>query len=373
MNRRSLLTLSFVALVPTLASAGQKPEPLPAGSSPAPGRLAWFARYQEARSGPESTETVTRTFKVGASGSLDITNLAGAIVVTGTPGDQIVVTAVKRVRGNAPDARAQMDAILIDASETSGRVEVRTVARRMKQLSTWVDYTVQVPYGTAVAARSLAGDVKVMKVKGDVQLESTNGTVEAIGTPRLVRVKTVSGDILLSDAAAGDALAASTVSGRLVAKMLKAKSLDFASISGDVVLVNTSCERAQVRSVNGALEFLGPLIKGGRYEFISHSGDVRLKLGGPAGFEIAAKTFSGDVRSEMDLTLDPVNPNLPPGVPQHRDVRGTFGDGGALVLVKTFSGSVVVGRAAAEKSAPETKPEQLSKPKPKPDKKSREK
>ena len=58
------------------------PPALPAAAVPAPERVAWFARFQDARSGPESIETVTRTFKVGPTGSLDIFNLAGPIVVT---------------------------------------------------------------------------------------------------------------------------------------------------------------------------------------------------------------------------------------------------------------------------------------------------
>ena len=266
----------------------------PAAGAPAPERVAWFAKFQDARSGPESIETVTRTLTVGPSGSLDIFNLAGPIVINGISGDQIVLTAVKRVRGATGDPKAHLDAIMIDIEETAGRVEVRTIARRTKQLSTWVDYNVQVPFGTSVSARSLAGDLKVTKVKGEVQLESANGTVEAIGTPKLSRVKTLSGDILIADSGSVEGLAASTVSGRLVVKGVKTRALELATISGDLVLVNIACDRAQVRTVSGTMEFGGPLVKSGRYEFTSHAGDVRLKLAGSQGFELAAKTFSGE-------------------------------------------------------------------------------
>jgi len=112
--------------------------------------------------------------------------------------------------------------------------------------------------------------------------------------------------------------------------------------------VNIACDRAQVRTVSGSMEFAGPLVKSGRYEFTSHAGDVRLKLAGSQGFELAAKTFSGDVHSDLPLTM--VSSGTPPhGGPERRDVRGTFGDGSALVIVKTFSGSVAVSRADAEK------------------------
>ena len=350
MTSRLFAVAALLASVPPAWASSQDtvPPPLPAAAVPAPHRAAWFAKYQDARSGPESIETVTRTFTVGPTGALDIFNLAGPIVVTGTDGDQIVVTAVKRVRGRAEHAKAQLDAIAIDIQEMGGRIEVRTVARRTKQLSTWVDYTVQVPFGTSVSARSLAGDLKVTKVKGEVQLESANGTVEAIGTPRLSRVKTLSGDILIADGGAVEGLSASTVSGRLVVKGVKTRALELATISGDLVLVDIACERAQVRTMSGSLEFAGPLVKSGRYEFTSHAGDVRLTLGAGQGFELAARTFSGQVHSDLPLAMTSTGPSRPPGAPERRDVRGTFGDGSALVIVKTFSGSVAIARADAK-------------------------
>ncbi len=328
-----LALLAHLAWPATSAAIAQDgvPPVRPTAGVPAPERVAWFAKFQDARSGPERTETVTRTFKVGPNGSLDIFNLAGPIVINGAAGDEIVLTAIKRVRGGSGDTRAQLDAIGIDAQETAGRVEVRTVARRTKQLSTWVDYTVQVPFGTAVSARSLAGDLKVTKVRGEVQLESANGAVQAIGTPKLARVKTLSGDILIADAGSAEGMSASTVSGRLVVKGVKTRTLELATISGDLVLVNIACDRAQVRSVSGTMEFAGPLVKNGRYEFTSHAGDVH---------------------SDLPLTLSPTDPTLPPGAPERRDVRGTFGDGSALVIVKTFSGSVAVARADGEKDKP---------------------
>jgi hypothetical protein len=363
------LALCCLTLAPAAAAIAQDtmPPPLPAAGVPAPERVAWFARFQDSRSGPEATETITRTFKVGQTGSIEIFNLAGPVIVSGGPGDTIVVTAIKRARGEGEEAKAQLAAIDVEAVETGGRVEVRTVVRgKVKHLRTWVDYSVTVPYGTAVTARALAGDVKVVKVKGDVQIESTSGSVEAMGTPRLTRVKTLSGDVLITDATAVSALLASTVSGRLVAKGVKAQSIELATISGDLLLINTATERAQVRTVSGTLEFVGALAKNGRYEFNSHAGDVRLKLAKTPGFELTAKTFSGDFRSELPLTLDEPKGegHAPPHGPRRRDVRGVFGDGSALVLVKTFSGSVVVGLDVPKPPAPPAPPKAPAPPKP---------
>jgi DUF4097 and DUF4098 domain-containing protein YvlB len=302
----------------------------------------------QARDDQESSDTVTRTFKVGPKGSLDISNFSGTIVITGVSGDEIRVKAVKQVWGGK-NSQGQLEGIVIDASETPGRIEVRTMFGRHKQNKAEVDYTVDVPFDTTITARSMSGDVKVTKVRGEVQLDSTSGNIEAMGTPRLVRLKTFSGDIVVTEGGAADVLSASTISGNLMIKSLKARTLDLVTVSGDLTLLGTSCERAQLRTVNGSVEFSGRIVKGGRYEFNSHSGDVSLRLAGSQGFELSATTFSGDVHSDIPLVMAtrPDERDLPEGVPHSQDIRGTFGDGGALLLVKTFSGDVNVSRAEA--------------------------
>src|SRR4029453_1165063 len=141
-------------------------------------------------------------------------------------------------------------------------------------------------------------------------------------------------------------------------KSLKARVVDLVTVSGDLTLLSTSCERAQLRTGNGHVEFSGAPARGGRYEFNSHSGDISLNLAGNQGFELSATTFSGEVHTGLPLTMvTRPDPNLPEGVPHSQDVRGTFGDGGALLLVKTFSGDVYVGRAEGGKPVPKKKQE----------------
>jgi Toastrack DUF4097 len=349
MTARFAYPVALLILLPPAVADAQRARPV--SIAPAPNRTAWFERYQEARNGPESTEEMSKTFKVGPGGSLDIFNMSGDVVVTGVAGDEIRIKGTKRVWGGG--AKARLDDIVIDVSETAGRVEVRSMLGRARKSRAEVDFTIEVPFGAAVSARSLAGDIKVVRVRGDVQIDSTSGTIEAVGTPRLVRLKTLSGDVMMDDAAAADGLSASTVSGDLVAKGLTARSLDVVTVSGDVTLVNAVCERAQLRTVNGDVQYVGPVARGGRYELNSHSGDIRFDLVGNGGFELSARTFSGDVRAEMPLVMAPRSDasDLPGLPPLNQEVRGTFGDGSALLVVRTFSGSVVVGRVDAHRDA----------------------
>jgi DUF4097 and DUF4098 domain-containing protein YvlB len=187
----------------------------------------------------------------------------------------------------------------------------------------------------------------VSKVKGEVRLESVSGGLTADDTPQLSRAKTVSGDLSITGALAADSLTLGTVSGDLVASRVKTRSIDLQTVSGDLRLDDVSCERAQVRTVSGDVTFSGPLAKSGRYEFVSHSGDVHVSVGATGGFELTANTFSGDVRSELKLTGmggRGEDESGIPGLPKNREVRGTYGDGSAVLIVKTFSGSVVVSK-----------------------------
>ncbi len=129
----------------------------------------------------------------------------------------------------------------------------------------------------------------------------------------------------------------------MVATGLKVRALECGSVSGDVRLAGVQVERVEAKSVSGNIEFDAPLTRGGRYEFTSHSGNVRLVIPGGSGFELDANTFSGSVRSDLPVTLraDSRDDSGRRG-PSNRAVRGSYGDGGAYLAVRSFSGTVVI-------------------------------
>lgn len=340
-------------------------------SSPRP-RTVWLERYQEAREGPEQVERFSRTVKVGRAGSLDVSNIAGDIIVSGTGKDEITIDATKRVRTRDETYGKQMlQEVTIEVVERAGRLEVRTgYPRRSRRVSVAVDYTIKVPPEASVTVKSISGDVRVTSVKGELRVESVSGSVHAGGANRLMLAKSVSGDVDISGASTDAELSASSVSGNLTAKNIKARSLDLGTVSGDVMLTEATCDRAHVRSVSGGIEYGGTLAKNGRYELNSHSGDVRLLVGENIGFELEASTFSGNVRSDLPLTLRTDRRAEPPGAPprppapppppdtersrvvvrsrshggESRSIVGTYGDGSALIVIRTFSGNVVIAK-----------------------------
>ena len=293
----------------------------------------------------ELTEKWSRVFKVPQNGSLDLHNLAGEVVVSGGAGDEIRVDAVKRVRGKKGDGPGgSLESLAIRVSEGAGRVEIHTEFPQTRGRShAEVDFRIHVPQAAAVAIQTVSGNIRMGQVDGEARVESVSGNLELTDVRQLLRAKTVSGNVTIVGSA-GDTVTAGTVSGTLHARGMKAKGCDLQSVSGNVSLSGSLCHRAQLRSISGNIEFAGELASGGRYEFNSHSGDVRLAIAGGSGFQLVANTFSGTLQSDLDLGDAGDLESSRPGR-RRQQLRGTVGDGSAYVVVKTFSGSVtLVGR-----------------------------
>ena len=294
--------------------------------------------------GPEYTEAFSRTVRLGRTGTFDLQNVSGDITVTGAGGDDVRIEATKRVRHpNEAEAKTILSEIEIQVQERSGRVDVRTEYPRGRNWAGGVDFTVSVPRDASVALRTVSGTVKVSNVNGELRAESVSGDIIASSARKLRTAKTVSGDLEITDAEA-DEFSASTVSGDVIVNRLKASGFDAQSVSADLRLTDVDVDHASLRSVSGDIEYGGRLQKGGRYQFQSHSGDVRVTPMDARGFSVEASTFSGDVRSDYTLTLQGGTGNSLVGPGRNRSVRGTFGDAGATLTLQSFSGDIVIVR-----------------------------
>ncbi len=305
-------------------------------------RLAAARAYQGRNRGPEQTERISRRVRIGRDGRFAISNISGDITITGGSGDDVSIEAVKRTRGD----RGELARVGIDVDERPGRVEVRTNYDRNwnnRSVDVSVDYTVTVPSSAAVDAKSVSGTVKVTNVQGAVRAESVSGDVITSSTPRLELAKTVSGDVSLGGVTSDGDLSATSVSGSVSAKGLKARGLELGSVSGSLTIADAACDRLDGKTVSGNIEYAGSLAKAGRYTINSHSGTIRLTLAGDTGFELTANTFSGNIRSDLPITIG--GPGRAVGGRRFgpgRDIRGTFGDGSATLAIRTFSGDIVI-------------------------------
>jgi DUF4097 and DUF4098 domain-containing protein YvlB len=309
--------------------------------------------YQGRNNGPEQTERFSRKVKIGRDGRFSLGNIAGDISVSAGSGDEVSIEAIKRTRGDKSElARVQ---ILVD--DRAGRVDVRTeheqnrTDRNGRGNHVSVDYTIVVPATASVDLHSVSGGIKVTGVHGSLRSETVSGDVTITDAPRLEAAKTVSGEVSLTGITTDGDLTASSVSGNVRARGLKARGVDLGSVSGDISVTEATCERLGVKTVSGNVEYAGGIARGGRYEINGHSGTVRLLLSNPGGFELNANSFSGSIRSELPLTIGGDAPRRNDGGPRGRRdgadshaMRATFGDGSATIVVRTFSGDIIIAR-----------------------------
>jgi hypothetical protein len=300
-------------------------------------------RRGQDQKGPEVTEAFSRRVPLGRDGTFSLENVAGTIVVIGG-GDMVRIDAVKRARGaNEAAARSLLRQLQIFVTERGDSVEVRTAyPARMRTSGSGVDYKVNVPNGAHVTLKSVSGDVSVKSINGELRAETVSGNIDASAVRLVRQAKSMTGTIHLSDAS-GAEVNAGTVSGDILLRSLKARNADLQSVSGNLRMTDVDIERAHSRSMSGAIEYAGRIARGGRYEFQSHFGDVRVVPAGSTGFDVEANTFSGDIRSDYALRLfRRTSPGR--GVPVRftRTVRGSFGDGGATLAIQSFSGNIVI-------------------------------
>ena len=332
-----------------LASLAVASAVLPASSQTGPRpprtRIDRLERIQDPRNGPEITERFTRTVRLGRDGTVDLSNVAGAMNITGGGGNDVTIDAVKRTRNeNQEEGRARLSEVQIQVTETNNRVEIRTEHPRDQRVSVIVDYTVGVPQGASVLARNVSGNVRITNVRGELRVENVSGEVEVSGGRQLASVRSVSGNVTVSDSEAGEFLSLRTVSGGQTLKGLKARRIDVNTVSGDVHFDDASIERADMKSVSGKIDFTGQLARNGRYQIATHSGDVRLAIR-DVGFEVEASTFSGDFRSDYAVTMR--GDDTPPDgrgrrFRPNRTIRGSYGDGSAILDLRSFSGNIAI-------------------------------
>jgi DUF4097 and DUF4098 domain-containing protein YvlB len=293
------------------------------------------AARQAAAETPPAEER--REFAVSGGGTLDLSNVAGDVRITAERGSAVVVRAVRRATGRA--TADDLRALRVEMTQTGDRIEVRGRGPRSGRSRGTIEFTVSVPPQARVLARTISGHLSLTGVGGDSRVESVSGDVTVADAANVAVARTVSGDVALRASGSQGTLALGTVSGAVTATDVRAEAIDASSVSGSIRLTNVTAKRASAKTVSGDLEFAGPLSGGGRYEFTSHAGDVRLRLPGAAGFDLTAESFSGQLTSDFPVTLRSTRSSR-----TSRGLRGVAGDGGAQLVVRSFSGSVTIAR-----------------------------
>ena len=308
------------------------------------GREVGRDRDQDRRFPAEQVDKETRTIPLGPNGSLDLKNISGDITVTAGTGKDVTLDITRRSRGRTDaDAKMGLEQVKVEIDHRGDRATVETrypdqqQGRNRQLYSVSVTYNIVAPAGTRMSVTNISGDVIVKGMKGDLGVDVVSGDIQISQSSRLTNVKSISGTATITDVDADGNLTFGGVSGDVTLQRVKARRLSVNLVSGDIKAGDVTAEGVELKSMSGDVEYSGPVAKSGRYELQAHSGDVIVAIQGNVGFDLRAETFSGSIRADASVNLKETSRS-------RQALRGTVGDGSAVVVATTFSGDVIVTR-----------------------------
>ena len=229
-----------------------------------------------------ATDEWSRTYTIASGGSLEIGNVNGPIQVVPAAGDQVEVTASRRVNAASTEqARAFLQAVEMVEETAADRVSVQARVERGEEggfgqrPQLHIEYLVKLPPGLNASFTTENGGVRLENVEGTLTAASTNGGVTSRGISGSLKASTVNGGLQIDMARVAGDVEVTTVNGgvRLELPADVSGSLDARAVNGGVSVDDRfpleSAERERLRVIG------------------------RLNGGGP---RIAAQTTNGGVR-----------------------------------------------------------------------------
>lgn len=276
----------------------------------------------------EAAGALDTTVTFDARGSVSITCPGGDVKVTGTDRNQIVV-----------HARTERGTIRFTSSGTTARLEPAN-GRGCSD----ANFDVSVPAGVRLTASTWSGSLTVHGVHGEIEAHAQSGDIEVRDAGDRLEVETLSGDVDVQGVR-GD-VAIHTLSGDVTLERAAA-GVEVETVSGDIDLGSTTSRQVRTNSTSGDLTFSGTVVDGGRYEFQTHSGELRLELPDNVGAQLTLSTFSGEIESAFPITLIAGDHGI--GSAQAKKMNFSLGKGTARIIAETFSGDVTLSSTARPK------------------------
>lgn len=251
----------------------------------------------------------------GLSGkTLRLRNSKGRVSISVSEDSAFSVSA--RIRGFATDgdvsALRAYTAGLVRIEQNEEAVEVVTEPEaRPDAIELYVDYEIELPFGTDVFVENDNGDVMIGRGCGGVDVRCNNGSIKVWAPQGPVSAETNNGRLRVWDAPSDTHL--KTVNGNVWVHMLGG-SLD-------------------VETTNGAIvsHVLDEAVKG--LDLTSKNGSITVVLHEGTSATVDARSHSGVVKK--DLAVD-----ASAGIDRRRHLEGIIGEGKTRIQAMTLNGNI---------------------------------
>jgi len=201
------------------------------------------------------SETVERTLRLPANGTVELKNFSGDIRITASSGDQVVIKAIRRA------TRDRLDHIKLDIAESGSTIRIDANKRdpdwnERENNVVETTFDIQVPASARLDVGAFSSDVTITNVTAPQKLKTFSGDITVDGARGALDVESFNGRIQvdLRGAGADPEIDAETFSGSIEARMAdNARGrIEFKSFSGsfnsDLPLSNQSLNKRNVKA-----------------------------------------------------------------------------------------------------------------------------
>lgn len=299
---------------------------------------------QEAEAERQEPQTLSQA-AVAAAPDVNVTlsTTGGRITVRGTGDKEVRARAMThgaklriRVTGGpegGPESAATRVEIQVSEKSRGGEEEYESSLGDN-------DVELEVPRGATVYLNTHDGDIVVSDV-AEAHLETNDGKIEATRVTKAVDAASLGGDVTLADASGRASL--TTLNGvvdvRGVRPLDGSDFLRVRTVSGDILLDDIGPARVEANTISGELRLAGRLARGGTYDFTTTTGDVTVVMPPDSSFKVNARVSEhGEIVTEFPLQYR--GPGVPSAPLQTGRLLGTHGSGDATINLISFSGTL---------------------------------
>jgi hypothetical protein len=300
-----------------------------------------------------------RTLTVGATPEVEISAGSGRIEVRAGSSNRVEITA--RIRagdwgsgwfgrsGLSPEERVRRVQEKPPVDQSGNRIRIGYFSSEEWREGVSISFTIAVPAGANVVARTGSGSQQIEAVAGSVESHAGSGSLTLRGIGTGLRASTGSGSITV-DGVRGAFHATSgsgSIRGTGIAGAMTAKTssggIDLEQAGSGEVDVSSSSGTVRVRGVRGGLQAStssgGLIVEGALasgWRLSASSGSIRIDLPRDQGFDLDATTGSGSIKVDFPVTVT--------GTAGRRSLQGSAQGGGPLLRVRTSSGGISIGK-----------------------------
>ncbi len=266
---------------------------------------------------------VNETRDAAADGHVEISNIAGEVIVTGWSRSSVEVTG---------ELGKNVEELIFERDGDRVYIRVKVPKKHGRNIAS--DLTIRVPEKSSVEVGTVSADIDVEGVSGVLRLHTVSGDVEAEGVSQDIVSESVSGDIDIAAVGNEADTRIGSVSGD-VTVFRAAGEIGIETVSGDLVIDEGSFERVRVEAVNGDVVFESELRNGGRLGAETVNGDLDFEFVGDISASFEIDTFNGSIDNYFGPEARRTSKYTPGW-----ELSFTQGDGDARVAMSTLNGDI---------------------------------